>query len=98
MIQVLVESATLLIQTENKEVTPDIVRCLVEQGEAILKVNYRCCMLEYIRFTLQTSEEGTHRSVWTNVCENLMKVRWNKAVRAPAMFMVSMPMFFSSVS
>jgi len=57
VIQVLAENETLSVQVENEDVIPIIVRHLVEQGEAILKVNPRDYTLEDIYFALRAGEE-----------------------------------------
>ena len=53
VIQASVENETLSVQVENEDMIPDVVRCLVEDGEAILKVNPRDYTLEDIYFALQ---------------------------------------------
>jgi hypothetical protein len=46
----------LSVQVENDDVIPEVVRCLVEQGSSILRVNPRAYTLEDIYFTLQAGE------------------------------------------
>ena len=57
VIQVTVESEALSVQVEKEDVTSDIVRLLVEQGELIRKVNPRDYKLEDIYFALQAGAE-----------------------------------------
>ena len=57
VIQVTVENESLSIQVEKEDVIPDVVRQLVENGEAIHKVNPRDYTLEDIYFALQAGEE-----------------------------------------
>jgi ABC-2 type transport system ATP-binding protein len=51
-----VNQDALSVQVENNDVIPDVVRLLVEQGAAILRVNPRAYTLEDIYFTLQAGE------------------------------------------
>jgi ABC-2 type transport system ATP-binding protein len=53
VIQASVENDTLSVQVEKDEFIPDVVRYLVAQGEAIMKVNPRDYTLEDIYFALQ---------------------------------------------
>jgi len=57
VIQVTVESEALSVQVEKEDVTSDIVRLLVEQGESIRKVTPRDYKLEDIYFALQAGAE-----------------------------------------
>lgn len=56
VIQATVEDEALSIQVEKEDVIPDVVRQLVEHGEAIHKVNPRDYTLEDIYFALQAGE------------------------------------------
>jgi len=56
VIQVSVDEDALSIQVEKEEVIPEVVRFLVEHGEAIHKVNSRDYTLEDIYFALQAGE------------------------------------------
>lgn len=58
VIQVRMNDATntLSVQVENDSVIPEVIRHLVEQGAAILRVNPRDYTLEDIYFTLQAGE------------------------------------------
>jgi ABC-2 type transport system ATP-binding protein len=56
VIQVSAGKDALSVQVEKEDVIPEIVRHLVEQGEAVLKVNPRDCTLEDIYFALQAGE------------------------------------------
>jgi len=53
VIQVLTENNMLSVQVENEDVIPSLIRCLVEHGESIMKVNPRNYTLEDIYFALQ---------------------------------------------
>jgi len=56
VIQVSAGNEVFSVQVENGDVIPEVVRHLVEQGEAILKVNPRDYTLEDIYFALQAGE------------------------------------------
>ena len=56
VIQVIVENEALSIQVEKDDVIPEVVRFLVEQGEAIRKVTPRDYTLEDIYFALQAGD------------------------------------------
>jgi ABC-2 type transport system ATP-binding protein len=53
VIQASVEKDSLSVQVEKQDVIPDIIRYLVEQGEAIMKVDPRDYTLKDIYFALQ---------------------------------------------
>ena len=57
VIQVTVENDALSVQVEKEDVIPEVVRLLIEHGEAIHKVNPRNYTLEDIYFALQEGEE-----------------------------------------
>ena len=56
VIQVSIEHESVSVQVEKEDVIPEIVRLLVEHGEAVHKVNPRDYTLEDIYFALQTGE------------------------------------------
>lgn len=56
VIQVSADDEALSVQVENEEVIPEVVRCLVEQGASILRVNPRDHTLEEIYFVLQAGD------------------------------------------
>jgi ABC-2 type transport system ATP-binding protein len=56
VIQASTESNAFSVQVESEDVIPAVVRHLVEQGEAIRKVNPRAYTLEDIYFALQAGE------------------------------------------
>jgi len=56
VIQVTVEGEALSVQVEKDDVIPDVIRLLVEHGEAIHKVDPRDYTLEDIYFALQAGE------------------------------------------
>lgn len=53
VIQVSTEEETLAVQVQSEDVIPEVVRHLVQRGEAILRVNPRDYTLENIYFALQ---------------------------------------------
>lgn len=56
VIQVSAESDSVAVQVENEDAIPEVVRHLVEEGAAILKVNPRDYTLEDIYFALQAGD------------------------------------------
>jgi ABC-2 type transport system ATP-binding protein len=56
VIQASAENEALSVQVENEDVIPQVVRCLVESDESILRVNPRDYTLEDIYFALQAGE------------------------------------------
>ena len=56
VIQVTTADKALSVQVENEDVTPEIIRRLVEGGESIMRVNPRDYTMEDIYFALQAGE------------------------------------------
>lgn len=57
VIQASIENDSLSVQVEKEELIPDVVRYLVSQGEAIMKVNPRDYTLKDIYFALQAGAQ-----------------------------------------